>query len=116
MYEYRCRVCEHQETLLESTNAARIKKCPACGKRSFSRLISAAAFHLKGSGWYATDFRDKKKDENLKEENPKDDKSGGKSEKTKKSDKADDKTKSTPKDTAEKKPAATDKSKNKADK
>ena len=106
---------------MESANAARIKKCPACGKRSFSRLISAAAFHLKGSGWYATDFRDKKKEEKpqeekTKEEKPNSDKSGGESEKTKKSDKADDKTKATPKDTAEKKPAATDKPKNKAGK
>lgn len=101
---------------MENTNAARTKKCPACGKRSFARLISAAAFHLKGSGWYATDFRDKKKDEKPKEEKSNNDKSGGESEKTKKSDKADDKTKPTSKDTAEKKPAATDKSKNKADK
>src|SRR5207245_7947060 len=31
--------------------------CPVCGKKSLSKLISLAGFHLKGSGWYATDFK-----------------------------------------------------------
>ena len=61
IYEYQCGACGHQESGMESINAPRIKKCPSCGKRAFERLISAAAFHLKGGGWYATDFRDKGK-------------------------------------------------------
>ena len=35
--------------------------CPSCGKAALSKLVSAAGFQLKGSGWYATDFRDNKK-------------------------------------------------------
>ncbi|MGI9297995.1 MAG: FmdB family zinc ribbon protein, partial [Gammaproteobacteria bacterium] len=44
-----------------SISAPRVKKCPQCGRRSFARLISASAFHLKGGGWYATDFKNKPK-------------------------------------------------------
>lgn len=59
MYEYACANCGHGDTLLEKFSAAKRKKCPACGTtRAFERQVSAAAFHLKGSGWYATDFRD----------------------------------------------------------
>ena len=59
LYEYCCSSCNHSDTLLEQSNSAKRKKCPACGKRmGFERLISAPAFHLKGNGWYATDFRD----------------------------------------------------------
>ena len=32
-------------------------KCPSCGKKKFEKLVSAAGFQLKGSGWYATDFK-----------------------------------------------------------
>lgn len=58
IYEYRCTSCGNSASELEKIGAARVKKCPACGKRTFSRLVSAAAFHLKGGGWYATDFKD----------------------------------------------------------
>lgn len=61
IYEYQCDKCGHKDSEIESFDAPRRKKCPRCGKRSFARLISAASFHLKGGGWYATDFRDKKK-------------------------------------------------------
>ncbi len=52
---------------MDSINSARVKKCPQCGKRSFERLISAAAFHLKGGGWYATDFKDQPKKKSKEE-------------------------------------------------
>ena len=59
MYEYQCSSCGHLDTLLERVGAAASRKCPACGKaRSFKKLLSAPSFHLKGTGWYATDFRD----------------------------------------------------------
>lgn len=60
IYEYRCKQCGHQDSDMDSINSPRVKKCPQCGKRSFSRLVSAAAFHLKGGGWYETDFKNKK--------------------------------------------------------
>ena len=62
IYEYECGKCGHRDSDMESINAPRTKKCPKCGKRTFTRLISASAFHLKGGGWYATDFKDKPKD------------------------------------------------------
>ena len=61
IYEYRCRDCGHQDSDLESIKAPRLKKCPECGKRAFERLVSASAFHLKGGGWYETDFKNKPK-------------------------------------------------------
>ncbi|MGH6629025.1 MAG: FmdB family zinc ribbon protein, partial [Burkholderiales bacterium] len=36
---------------------ATLTKCPECGKRAFKKLVTAAGFHLKGTGWYATDFK-----------------------------------------------------------
>ena len=45
--------------MLEKVGAPANKKCPTCGKaRAFKRQLSAPSFHLKGTGWYATDFRD----------------------------------------------------------
>ena len=76
IYEYRCKQCGHQDSDMDSINAPRVKKCPQCGKRSFSRLISAAAFHLKGGGWYATDFKDKGKKPAEKDKTGKDEKGG----------------------------------------
>lgn len=68
LYEYSCGGCGHHDTLLEKISAAKTKKCPACGKaKSFKRQLSAAAFHLKGSGWYATDFKDQPKKKASKE-------------------------------------------------
>ena len=65
MYEYSCASCGHQDTLLEKVGAPENKKCPTCGKaRAFKRQLSAPSFHLKGTGWYATDFRDNGKAKN----------------------------------------------------
>lgn len=61
IYEYRCTSCGESSSGLEKVGAARVKKCPACGRRTFSRLVSAAAFRLKGGGWYETDFKNKGK-------------------------------------------------------
>src|SRR5712664_3990783 len=57
IYEYRCDVCGHQEEHLQKLSEAPIAACPACNKASYRKLLSAAGFHLKGSGWYATDFK-----------------------------------------------------------
>ena len=60
IYEYRCSSCGHETEALQKLSDAPLKTCPACGKDSFSKLISAAGFQLKGSGWYATDFKGSK--------------------------------------------------------
>jgi len=57
IYEYRCGECGHQKEFLQRSSDAPLTDCPKCGKRSFKKLMSAAGFHLKGTGWYATDFK-----------------------------------------------------------
>ncbi|TMH62321.1 MAG: zinc ribbon domain-containing protein [Betaproteobacteria bacterium] len=59
IYEYRCGACGHKLEALQKFTEAPLSDCPACGKSSLSKLVSAAGFQLKGSGWYATDFKNK---------------------------------------------------------
>ena len=61
IYEYQCTLCSHQEDKLQKMDDAPLTLCPACHQASFVRLVSAAGFQLKGSGWYVTDFKDKPK-------------------------------------------------------
>ena len=62
IYEYECGACGDRHEFIQKFSDGPKRKCPACGARRLKRLVSAAAFHLKGSGWYVTDFRDKDKD------------------------------------------------------
>ncbi|HUF20870.1 MAG TPA: zinc ribbon domain-containing protein [Burkholderiales bacterium] len=77
IYEYRCAACGHEQEVLQKMSDAPLSDCPACGKPAMSKLISAAGFQLKGTGWYATDFKagtrpgPKDKDANPKEETKK---------------------------------------------
>jgi len=71
IYEYRCDACGHQEDHLQKISEPQLTVCPACGKPTYKKMLSAAGFQLKGSGWYATDFKttgkkpaDKKADSN----------------------------------------------------
>jgi len=59
IYEYRCSVCGHQEEFLQRVSEPPLTECPVCRKPTFTKLLSAAGFQLKGSGWYATDFKSK---------------------------------------------------------
>ena len=59
IYEYRCQACGHQEEFLQRVNEPPLTECPVCRKPTFQKLLSAAGFQLKGSGWYATDFKNK---------------------------------------------------------
>ena len=59
IYEYRCDACGHQEEFLQKVSEPPLTECPACHKHALSKLLSAAGFQLKGSGWYATDFKNK---------------------------------------------------------
>ena len=61
IYEYECNNCRHKLEAIQKVSDAPLLTCPECSKDSLRKLISAAAFHLKGSGWYVTDFRDKQK-------------------------------------------------------
>ncbi len=57
IYEYRCSDCGFQDEFLQKLSEPQLTVCPSCGKESFKKLLSAAGFQLKGSGWYATDFK-----------------------------------------------------------
>ncbi len=56
-YEYRCDECGHEFESMQKINDDPLTDCPACGKPALRKLISAAGFRLKGSGWYETDFK-----------------------------------------------------------
>lgn len=68
IYEYRCAACGHQEDHLQKLADAPLTKCPSCGKKKYRKQLTAAGFQLKGSGWYASDFKGGKKPETDKPE------------------------------------------------
>ena len=57
IYEYACQECNHSLDALQKIADAPLVDCPACGKPSLKRLLSAPRFRLKGQGWYETDFK-----------------------------------------------------------
>lgn len=57
IYAYKCGSCGHAKDVLQKVSDAPLTVCPSCGAGSFAKQITAAGFQLKGSGWYATDFR-----------------------------------------------------------
>lgn len=59
IYEYRCEACGFQKEFLQRISDAPLSECPECGKKSFHKMVTAAGFQLKGSGWYVTDFKNK---------------------------------------------------------
>ncbi|TAK92624.1 MAG: zinc ribbon domain-containing protein [Burkholderiaceae bacterium] len=59
IYAYCCSACGHQKDVLQKISDAPLTTCPSCGAASFAKQITAAGFQLKGSGWYATDFKGK---------------------------------------------------------
>ena len=63
IYEYQCSGCHHTFDLIQKMSDEPIKLCPNCSKETAVRLVSAAGFQLKGTGWYATDFKTKSQPE-----------------------------------------------------
>lgn len=61
IYEYQCQECGHKLEKLQKSSDDPLKDCPACDRPSLGKLVSAAAFRLKGGGWYETDFKTGKK-------------------------------------------------------
>jgi putative FmdB family regulatory protein len=59
-YEYQCAACAHHHEELQKVTDRPLRKCPACGRSSLKRLVSAPVFRLKGGGWYETDFKNDK--------------------------------------------------------
>jgi putative FmdB family regulatory protein len=59
IYEYRCSSCGAQDDVMQKMSDAPLTLCPACGKETYSKQLSAAGFQLKGNGYYVTDFKNK---------------------------------------------------------
>ncbi|GHD79975.1 FmdB family zinc ribbon protein [Vogesella fluminis] len=57
IYEYRCDTCGVQNEHLQKMSDAALTVCPSCGSQSYGKVLTAAGFQLKGSGWYVTDFK-----------------------------------------------------------
>ena len=57
IYAYKCDACGHTKDVLQKMSDAPMTDCPACGAPKFSKQLTAPGFQLKGTGWYATDFK-----------------------------------------------------------
>ncbi len=57
IYAYSCEACGFSKDVLQKLSDAPLVDCPSCGKPAFRKQVTAAGFQLKGSGWYATDFK-----------------------------------------------------------
>ena len=57
IYAYKCAACGFAKDLLQKMSDPPLTDCPQCHQPSFSKQLTAAGFQLKGSGWYATDFK-----------------------------------------------------------
>lgn len=91
-YEYQCDACGHRLEALQKVADAPLRACPQCGGEGLRKLISRAAFRLKGTGWYETDFKNSgAKDKDGKADDKTNGKDGGK-DGDKGSDKGNDKT------------------------
>lgn len=82
IYEYHCMGCGHEFEILQGIKENPLTDCPACTESRLRKKISAAAFHLKGTGWYETDFKNPPKaaDSKSRESDPESKTSAEKSE------------------------------------
>ena len=78
IYEYQCKACGHKFESLQKISDPPHTDCPDCEKPELIKLISAAGFRLKGSGWYETDFKGGDKKKNIAGDQPADKKSTSK--------------------------------------
>lgn len=59
IYEYQCASCHHHFEIMQKISDQPVHQCPKCYQDKAERIVSAAGFQLKGTGWYATDFKNK---------------------------------------------------------
>lgn len=60
IYEYACQACGHEFEVIQKMVDLPLEQCPACAENALKKKISASGFRLKGTGWYETDFKNKK--------------------------------------------------------
>ncbi len=70
IYEYECEKCGHRLEAIQKFSDAPLTDCPECHEAALKKLISSAAFKLKGGGWYETDFKNKNSCSASKSSNP----------------------------------------------
>lgn len=59
IYDYQCNSCGFKQEVMRKVSAPNVEACPQCEAMAFSKQLSAPSFQLTGSGWYATDFKNK---------------------------------------------------------
>jgi putative FmdB family regulatory protein len=79
IYEYVCQQCDHHLEALQKLSDETLIFCPECGEASLRKQVSAAAFRLKGTGWYETDFKNSGKQKEKTNGNKTDSAKGGQS-------------------------------------
>lgn len=57
IYAYKCDSCGFAKDVLQKISDQPLVQCPSCQAQTFKKQVTAAGFQLKGSGWYATDFK-----------------------------------------------------------
>ncbi len=57
IYEYKCDACGEHCELVQKFSDPRATECPHCHAHELKKQVTSAAFHLKGGGWYVTDFK-----------------------------------------------------------
>jgi putative FmdB family regulatory protein len=57
IYAYKCDACGHAKDVLQKMSDDSLTDCPVCGAPKFNKQLTAPGFQLKGTGWYATDFK-----------------------------------------------------------
>jgi putative FmdB family regulatory protein len=60
IYDFACTSCGFTAELMRKISEPSLTVCPQCSKEAFAKMLSAPSFQLSGSGWYASDFKDKK--------------------------------------------------------
>jgi putative FmdB family regulatory protein len=64
IYDFQCTSCGHKDELMRKISESSTDVCPGCQQATFSKMLSAPSFQLSGTGWYASDFKDKKPSKN----------------------------------------------------
>ena len=60
IYEYQCEKCGHHFDIIQKISDEKLTVCPKCNQKKLKKLVTAAGFKLKGTGWYETDFKNNK--------------------------------------------------------
>lgn len=77
IYEYECGSCGGRFDVVQKFSDPQVTECRLCGARNVKKLLSPAAFVLKGSGWYVTDYASSDRKKGMESEKPKESEKAG---------------------------------------